>query len=66
MSRVKKLSQAVEDLDREEFAIFAAWFEAFERRRWDRQIEADATAGKVNGLAEQALADLRSGKITPL
>jgi hypothetical protein len=51
----------VEDLDLEELLSSPRG-----SRRWDRQIEADATAGKVNGLAEQALADLRSGKITPL
>ena len=29
---------------------------------WDRQIEADAEAGKLNQLAEEALSDYREGK----
>ena len=30
---------------------------------WDAQIEADASAGKLDGLAAEALAEYRSGKV---
>ncbi len=33
---------------------------------WDRQIDADIKAGKLDGLAEEALAEHRSGKTRPL
>jgi hypothetical protein len=32
---------------------------------WDRQIEADIKAGRLDRLAEEALADHRSGKTRP-
>ena len=33
---------------------------------WDRQLEADVKAGKLDQLAEEALEDLRSGRCTDL
>ena len=33
---------------------------------WDRQIDADIKAGRFDRLAEEALADHRSGKTRPL
>jgi hypothetical protein len=32
---------------------------------WDRQIEADAKAGKLDSLIKKAKADHRAGKATP-
>ena len=33
---------------------------------WDRQLEEDVKAGKLDQLAEEALADLRAGRCTNL
>jgi len=33
---------------------------------WDRQIEADLKAGKLDELVDQALADFKAGKATDL
>lgn len=41
-------------------------FEALQADMWDRQFEADAKAGRLDRLAEQALADHRAGRTRPL
>jgi hypothetical protein len=33
---------------------------------WDRQIEADATAGRLDHLWQQALEDIEAGRTKPL
>jgi len=43
-----------------------AWFEEFEAAKFDRKIERDARAGRLDQLAEQALADFRQGRAREL
>ena len=45
---------------------FRVWFESFDAAEWDRQIEGDAAAGKLDRLAEEALAEYRAGRTRPL
>lgn len=42
------------------------WFAEFEARAWDRALEEDAAAGRLDELAEEALRDHRSGDTTEL
>ena len=66
MSEVEKLEQAVEQLSREQLAEFRRWFAEFDADAWDAQIEADAAAGKLDALAEEALREYRSGRAREL
>jgi len=66
MSEVEQLEQRIEKLSPEDLAIFRAWFLEFDARLWDAQIEADAKAGKLDGLINEALADYRAGKAREL
>jgi hypothetical protein len=66
MSEVEQLERRIENLTAEEFAKFRAWFVEFDARIWDQQIEADAKAGKLDGLIAQALADYKAGKAREL
>jgi len=61
MGNVKSIEQAVELLPPSELAEFRRWFAEFDAVAWDRQIEQDAIAGKLDGIAAEALADFRSG-----
>ncbi len=61
MSSIEEIEKAVANLPPRDLAIFSAWFEAFEAERFDRQIEQDAEAGKLDRLAEAALAEFRKG-----
>jgi hypothetical protein len=63
---VEDIEKAVAKLPPAELAKFRAWFEAFEADRFDRKIERDARAGKLDRLAEQALAEFRSGRAREL
>lgn len=60
------LEKAVANLPPDQFAKFRDWFEAFDAARFDQKIERDAKAGKLDRLAEQALADFREGRACEL
>ena len=61
MMTLEDIEKAVTGLPADQLAKFSAWFKDFEAARFDRKIERDATAGKLDPLAEQALADFRAG-----
>lgn len=63
MTSVATLEQAVQQLPPRDLAEFRAWFVKFDEAAWDAQIEADARAGKLDGLAAEALADYRSANV---
>jgi predicted transcriptional regulator len=55
------IEKAIEQLPPHELARFRAWFEAFDAGQFDAAIERDAQAGKLDALAEEALAEHRTG-----
>jgi hypothetical protein len=61
MSGSRPLPQTTEQLPPHELARFRAWFEEFDAGQFDAAIERDAQAGKLDRLAEQALAEHRAG-----
>ena len=54
------LEKAVERLPPDELARFRAWFEAFDAGQFDAAIGRDTHAGKLDALAEEALAAHRA------
>ena len=66
MGNVKSVKNAVEALPPSELAEFRRWFAEFDAADWDRQIEQDAAAGKLDDLAAEALADNRSSSAREL
>ncbi|MGE0281403.1 MAG: hypothetical protein AB7P20_12440 [Rhizobiaceae bacterium] len=66
MTKLERISRDIEALAPEELAKFRAWFAEYDADLWDAQIEADIKAGKLDKLAEQALADHRAGRTKPL
>ena len=63
---IADLKNAVSKLPPDQLARFRAWFEAFDAARFDEKIERDAKAGKLDRLAEQALADYAQGRAREL
>jgi hypothetical protein len=51
---VKELELAVSKLSSEELTSFAQCFEEFMADQWDRQIEADIFAGRLNTAGKRA------------
>ncbi len=66
MSKIENIEQQIRALSPEELAQFRAWFLEFDWAAWDRQIERDVRAGKLDQLAEKALRDHAAGKTKPL
>jgi len=66
MEKVEKIEREVQEFSPEELARFRQWFAAFDAEAWDRQFEADVTAGKLDALADRALRDHADGKSTKL
>jgi len=66
MSKVEAIEQQIKDLSAEELAQFRAWFAEFDWALWDRQIDRDSAAGKLDALAEKALREHARGKTTPI
>ena len=64
MTSLHAIEAAVEQLAPEQRAEFRAWFDAFEAREWDQQIEQDLGSGRLDWLAEEALDDLAAGRCT--
>lgn len=62
MQTVQEIEQVISRLPQEELARFREWFEEFDAKVWDEQIEVDAKSGKLDRLAEQAIADFHEGK----
>jgi len=62
MSELDQLEQRIQKLSPDELAKFRAWFIEFDHLIWDKQIEADSKAGKLDGLIAEARADYKAGK----
>ena len=66
MRTVEEIEQAVTQLSNDQLAEFRAWYEQFDAGAWDRQIEADIAAGKLDAVADAAIADHQAGRTKKL
>lgn len=63
---VTELQAAVSQLSAEELDRFSEWFEEFVADQWDRRIESDILAGRLDQVGSQADEDFEAGRCTPL
>ena len=66
MGKIENIERQIEALSPEELAQFRAWFLEFDWAAWDRQLEADIQAGKLDRIAQEARRDHAADKTTPL
>ena len=66
MTKLERIEQDIAGLSSDDVRKLAEWLAAYQADLWDRQIEEDAKAGRLDKLAERALADHRVGRTTPL
>ena len=66
MGKLETIEHQVAKLNGVELVQFRDWFAQFDAAIWDQQIEQDVAAGKLNTLAERALAAHENGKSSPL
>jgi len=62
MSKIEPLERAIEKLSADDLAAFRDWFANYDADAWDRQIEADVKAGKLDRLAAEALGEHERGE----
>jgi len=60
MPDIKSLEAAVEALPLPALAQFRRWFTEFDSAAWDRQLESDASTGKLDALLDEAAEDYKS------
>lgn len=60
MRDVKALEEAVEALPPSALAEFRRWFTEFDAAAWNRQLEEDASSGKLDVLLTEAAEDYKS------
>jgi len=61
MTQVQRIEEEVASLPKVELAKFRSWFENFDAKAWDKQIEEDITSGKLDDIASKAIADFKAG-----
>jgi hypothetical protein len=66
MSRVDKLKMAIERLSKDEFTELFGWLSEKNWERWDKEIEADSEAGKLDFLMREALDEKAKGTLKDL
>lgn len=60
MPDVKALEEAIEALPPSALAQFRRWFTEFDAAAWNRQLEEDASSGKLDALLAEAAEDYKS------
>jgi cytochrome c553 len=66
MTKLEKLEREIEALPPQDMRALAAWFADLRERLWDEQMERDALLGKLDKLADEAIADIAAGRVRPL
>jgi hypothetical protein len=61
-----ELESAVNQLPSDELTAFAQWFEEYLADAWDRRIEADIKAGRLDEAGRRADAEFEAGRCKPL
>ena len=66
MTRRDQIEASISALPDDELKRLADWFDELRWQRWDRQIEEDQKAGRLDKFIAKAKADIAAGKTRPL
>ena len=66
MTTVAEITGAVKRLPKRDLARFRKWFSEYDARVWDRQLESDAAAGRLDAVVREAKRDFRAGRTKTL
>lgn len=61
-SIIRTIKDAVSSLSHDQLSEFRSWYEQFDAEVSDGQIERDARAGRLDAIADAAVADHAAGK----
>ncbi len=66
MSTVEAITDAIAQLPPAQVAQVRAWLVEYEERLWDEQIAQDEREGRLDALAERAIAEHQAGRTRPM
>ena len=66
MTTVEAITAAIAELPPDQRAQIREWLNERDEAEWDAQIERDERAGRLDALADRALAEYRAGRTRPL
>jgi hypothetical protein len=66
MSKINAIRKAIETLSEDEYVELRQWFSERDWKKWDREIEKDSKAGKLDFLVREAFDQKRQGKLKDL
>lgn len=66
MTKLQRIKEQLQELSSKEFAVFRKWFIAFEAEGWERQIERDILAQKLDPFRAEALREHSARKTKEL
>ena len=66
MSKIDELKAEIEGLPSEEFTELFRWLSERDWERWDKEIESDAQAGKLDFLVREAREEKAKGTLKDL
>ena len=61
MSKVKRIKAEIAKLSPEEVCQITVWLAEYDAKLWDRQIEEDSQAGRLDFLFEEAAVERKQG-----
>lgn len=61
MSNLEQIEATILTFSSDEFQRFRQWFFDLDYQRWDKQLEKYVAEGKLEALAEEAIADFEAG-----
>lgn len=66
MTSVREIEAAISHLPANELAELMAWLQEYHADAWDRQIEADLEAGRLDALLSEVEREYQAGLSRPL
>ncbi|MCZ7573322.1 MAG: DUF3431 domain-containing protein [Ardenticatenaceae bacterium] len=66
MTKVQEIQAAIESLPREDYVRLRQWFSERDWEEWDKQIEADSEAGRLDFLIQEAFDEKAKGRLKEL
>jgi hypothetical protein len=63
---IQELEDAISQLSYDEFTRLARWIDEYRAELWDRQIESDIRAGRLDEAGRRGDQDFDAGRCTPL
>jgi hypothetical protein len=64
MKKINKIKDEIIKLNREELIDFRKWFIQFDSDKWDKEIEEDIAAGKLDNIAKEVVFSYETSRHT--